>query len=378
MKRNIIMILLLFVFPVCTFSMYFWDLWEDVEWLWEQLKWMNKDFMVDFDKNFHNNLLSGMSEWLWIDTDNIANEIIHKVNDELNWKLDEWFNSYDVNNLLKSWIDIKKKFIKNSTHRLFNKIDLAFKKFENKFDQKTKEEQKQLINNIFSKIDKKLKKKNLNKNTIKSLDYLKEKLKDKKFKLTKIDSWIVDNSIIPNLEMDLDIDIQAWYNNPDVDVDIDTQTWYDNSDVDVDNDVNTSTDNQINETLSDIDLVEIRYQMLQIINIEREKNWLSPVSLNDKLNLIAQKHAEYMAETNDFAHITKSWEKPYDRFVNWWYKFDNFWENLAVGQISVDQVMNDRMNSPWHRLNILDENFTEVWVWYKKYYWVQEFGKPSK
>lgn len=54
-------------------------------------------------------------------------------------------------------------------------------------------------------------------------------------------------------------------------------------------------------------------------------------------------------------------------------------ENIVAGQSSPQEVVNDWMNSPGHRGNILDEDFTELGVGYYygsgpyRYYWVQLF-----
>jgi uncharacterized protein YkwD len=57
-------------------------------------------------------------------------------------------------------------------------------------------------------------------------------------------------------------------------------------------------------------------------------------------------------------------------------------ENLAAGQRTPEHAMNDWMDSPGHRQNILDPRFVELGVGVRfggefGTYWVQEFGLPG-
>jgi uncharacterized protein YkwD len=55
-------------------------------------------------------------------------------------------------------------------------------------------------------------------------------------------------------------------------------------------------------------------------------------------------------------------------------------ENIGMGYINATAVMNGWMNSPGHRQNILNSNYTELGVGLVQgqggLYWVQVFGKP--
>lgn len=125
-----------------------------------------------------------------------------------------------------------------------------------------------------------------------------------------------------------------------------------------------NTDNWLND---------ITNEMLEQINIEREKAWINKVVLSNKLNNISQEFAKYMYENKDFNHVSKNGIDPWIRLKNWWYNYKSMWENIAMWQKTVAQVMKDWMNSAWHKENILDSDFNEVWIWYYKWYWVQEF-----
>jgi len=126
-----------------------------------------------------------------------------------------------------------------------------------------------------------------------------------------------------------------------------------------------------NDDLSNLD--QLRYEMLDQLNQERSSRGLFFLTLNTKLNSSAQLHAEYMSQTDDFAHTTKWWLSFDQRIKNAWYNGRTMWENIAWNQRAVSQVMDSWMNSDWHKANILNPKFTEVWIWFSDYYRVQNF-----
>ncbi len=50
-------------------------------------------------------------------------------------------------------------------------------------------------------------------------------------------------------------------------------------------------------------------------------------------------------------------------------------ENIAIGQKSADEVVKGWMNSPGHRENIMNANFTHIGIGYdaQGHYWTQQF-----
>lgn len=62
-------------------------------------------------------------------------------------------------------------------------------------------------------------------------------------------------------------------------------------------------------------------------------------------------------------------------------KFSSAGENIAMGQRTPQEVVQAWMNSPGHRSNILNKNFTEIGVGLAKDangnpYWTQMFIRP--
>ena len=122
-------------------------------------------------------------------------------------------------------------------------------------------------------------------------------------------------------------------------------------------------------------------EVLQIVNTERRKAGLQPLKLSEKLTSIANTKAKDMADKNYFSHQSPTYGSPFDMLHEFGVSYSSAGENIAAGQRSAEQVMNDWMNSSGHRANILNKNYTELGVGYitgGQYgtEWVQLFIKP--
>lgn len=125
-------------------------------------------------------------------------------------------------------------------------------------------------------------------------------------------------------------------------------------------------------------------RMLDLINRERGKYELAPVSLNPVLCSIAEDFCCAMIEGRFFPqdHINPlTYEGPYDRASAGGYLFLAVGENLAAAQTTPDEAMRDWMWSPRHRDIILGAQWTEVGIGVRTggeygVYWVLEFGNP--
>lgn len=122
----------------------------------------------------------------------------------------------------------------------------------------------------------------------------------------------------------------------------------------------------------------IATQMLAAVNAERAARNLPSLTLNAQLSQSAQQYAKLMQDKSFFSHTSPSGTTFKDRnesagYTNWAW----MGENIAVGQTSVAEVVEDWMNSEGHRANILEPRARELGVGYvggKSPYWVQEFG----
>lgn len=122
----------------------------------------------------------------------------------------------------------------------------------------------------------------------------------------------------------------------------------------------------------------LQQEILLLVNQERTKAGLNPLTLNNTLSVAAQAHAENMIATDTFAHNING-KTVGDRATAAGYIWGRVGENIAAGQNSPEQVMESWMNSEGHRANILKAEFQELGVGYAKDkegvpYWVQVFG----
>lgn len=134
-----------------------------------------------------------------------------------------------------------------------------------------------------------------------------------------------------------------------------------------------------NTSVSNNSLTE---QVLVLVNQERAKAKLNPLSLNSSLQSSAQSYSSQMATRNFFSHTAPDGGTFQQRIIKAGYS--NYrWiaENIAAGQSTASEVMRGWMNSTGHRNNILNPNAKEIGVGYSnsststyRHYWTQHFG----
>jgi uncharacterized protein YkwD len=115
-------------------------------------------------------------------------------------------------------------------------------------------------------------------------------------------------------------------------------------------------------------------QVLELTNQERAKAGLQPLKGNAELDYAADKYAEDMSERGVLSHTGPDGSQPWDRAKAVGYEAQSMGENIAAGQKTPEQVVQAWMNSPGHRANILNSNFTELGVGFHNNYWGQLFG----
>jgi uncharacterized protein YkwD len=126
----------------------------------------------------------------------------------------------------------------------------------------------------------------------------------------------------------------------------------------------------------------VRAEMLAKVNAERKRAGAPPLRQNARLDQAAQRHAQDMLARHYFAHESPEGETVRERARAAGYDWRAIGENIAEGQLTVDEVMDTWMHSPAHRHNILDPDFREMGAglalgrsggeWQVE--WVQAFG----
>ena len=123
-------------------------------------------------------------------------------------------------------------------------------------------------------------------------------------------------------------------------------------------------------------------QVLSLVNIERAMIGVAPLAVSDELTLAAEDYACIMAAEDFFNHIDPlTGEGPGDRAAATGYVYFEVGENLAAGQRTAAEVVEDWMNSPEHRDALCSPKWKETGIGVRgggtyDVYWVQEFGRP--
>ncbi len=134
------------------------------------------------------------------------------------------------------------------------------------------------------------------------------------------------------------------------------------------------------EQLSDLETV--RQQLLDRVNEERKSRRLGPLRPNRALSSAAQTYADKMMREGFYGHVSPRGDTVLERVQASGYDAERTGENLASGQPTAEQAMDNWMASKGHRDNILAPSFQDVGFGVSvlesegelKVLWVQFFG----
>ena len=117
-------------------------------------------------------------------------------------------------------------------------------------------------------------------------------------------------------------------------------------------------------------------QVVNLVNQERAKAGLSPVTADTSIQAAAQVRAKEIEKS--FTHTRPDGSSFSTALTQQGVTYRGSGENIAWGQKTPEQVMNGWMNSEGHRANILNKNFTKIGVGYHQNasgtnYWTQLF-----
>src|SRR5690606_5212160 len=124
--------------------------------------------------------------------------------------------------------------------------------------------------------------------------------------------------------------------------------------------------------------------LVDLANESRVQNRRAPLVVNPLLEEAARLKAEDMAEKGYFSHVSPDGKSPWYWISGAGYKFIYAGENLAVDFEYSEDVNEAWLNSPGHRDNILNNQFTEIGIataegrynGRKTTFVVQMFGTP--
>lgn len=108
-------------------------------------------------------------------------------------------------------------------------------------------------------------------------------------------------------------------------------------------------------------LTDSEQKMVNLVNQARSQNNLPPLTVDMQLANVARTKAQDMIDNNYFSHNSPKYGSPFDMMKSFGIKFVQAGENIAGNQ-SVENAENALMNSPGHRQNILNPNYTHIGI----------------
>ena len=121
-------------------------------------------------------------------------------------------------------------------------------------------------------------------------------------------------------------------------------------------------------------ILDVEQAIFDLINAERAKNKLAPLTWDDDLAAVARAYSKDMRERRYFSHISPEGETPADRMRGAGIPFRYAGENLAKGFVTPESVIAAWMASPTHKQVILGEKAEHVGVGYYEYFWTSDFS----
>jgi len=119
-------------------------------------------------------------------------------------------------------------------------------------------------------------------------------------------------------------------------------------------------------------------KMLCLVNTERVKHGLPALGMDARLQSVAQQHSNDQAHMNSMGHSGSNGSSPTQRIFRTSHTWNTCAENVAFSCRSEEGCMNTWMDSPGHRENILNPEYTHFGssVAYRGSagYYTQDFG----
>lgn len=116
-------------------------------------------------------------------------------------------------------------------------------------------------------------------------------------------------------------------------------------------------------------------QVVELVNVQRARNGLQPLSLDAGLCRFARVKSQDMHDNRYFDHTSPTYGSPFDMMRQFGITYASAGENIAMGYSTPEAVVNAWMNSSGHRANILSTKYTTLGVGFVSDggYWTQWF-----
>jgi len=129
-----------------------------------------------------------------------------------------------------------------------------------------------------------------------------------------------------------------------------------------------------------VEVHDFAVEFTQLTNNHRESLGLNPLLWDQGTYEVALAHSQDMQTLDYFSHTNLEGESPFDRLANANISYSYAGENIAMGYTSPSEVLNGWLNSPGHKANIENPNYTHHGVGYVPdgHYWTHVFLKPTR
>ena len=117
--------------------------------------------------------------------------------------------------------------------------------------------------------------------------------------------------------------------------------------------------------------------IFELVNKERMKNDIAPLTLNNKLTQAAINKAKNLVENNYFNHNSEEGKTFSSWIKDTGYEYSFIGENLAKDFSDSKSIIKAWFKSPGHKENILNKDFTETGIAVYNNIVVQIFGRPE-
>ena len=126
-------------------------------------------------------------------------------------------------------------------------------------------------------------------------------------------------------------------------------------------------------------IVSYKNDVIELVNEKRASAGLDKLSLNKSLDEIAQFRAQDMFKNNYFSHNSPNYGTFGDLADDFGYRESTMGENIAKGQCTPQEVVEDWINSSGHKANILRDKYEDIGIGIVEYQpgkfiWVQVFS----
>ena len=123
-------------------------------------------------------------------------------------------------------------------------------------------------------------------------------------------------------------------------------------------------------------------QMFDLVNQARAQNNVAPLAIDMEVTKVARIKSQDMIDNNYFSHNSPTYGSPFDMLKSFGIKYVAAGENIACNR-SVQAAHDALMNSPGHRKNILNPDYTHIGIGikdggpYGKMFTQQFISKPK-